>query len=241
MAFDRSGHRFTGAAISQGAKVFDAKGNLAIDDGFKAMAKKFYDWNRDGTMPKEVWGGVGGSTYRDAFEEFANGRVVLYLSGSWQVARMEKQIGRNFDWVVVPNPCGPGGCTGLPGGAAFVALKRTKNPKDVGRFLDFLASDAVYAEYMAKTDNIPASTAVAKKGVDYNIAPAAKSALGVFVGQVGSLSPVAYEIQGYKYNRALFNPTAQRLGQAVAGEMTLDDALKRISADIDEQVKAASK
>ena len=241
MAFDRSGHRFMGAAISQGAKVFDGKGNLVIDDGYKAMAKKFYDWNRDGTMPKEVWGGVGGSTYRDAFEEFANARVVLYLSGSWQVSRMEKQIGKNFDWVVVPNPCGPGGCTGMPGGAAFVALKRTKNPKDVGRFLDFLASDAVYAEYMAKTDNIPASAAVAKKGVEYGVAPAARAALGVFVGQVGTLSPVAYETQGYKYNRALFNPTVQRLGQAVAGEISLDEALKRVASDIDEQVKAAAK
>jgi len=241
MAFDRSGHRFMGAAISQGAKVFDANGNLVIDDGYKAMAKKFYDWNRDGTMPKEVWGGVGGSTYRDAFEEFANARVVLYLSGSWQVARMDKQIGKNFDWVVVPNPCGAGGCTGLPGGAAFVALKRTKNPKDVGRFLDFMASDPVYAEYMAKTENIPASAAVAKKGVEYSIGPAAKAALGTFVGQVGTLSPIAYEIQGYRYNRALFNPTAQRLGQAVAGEISLDDALKRIASDVDEQVKAAAK
>jgi alpha-1,4-digalacturonate transport system substrate-binding protein len=241
MAFDRSGHRFAGTAISQGAKIFDAKGNLVIDDGYKAMAKKLYDWNRDGTMPKEVWGGVGGSTYRDAFEEFANGRVVLYLSGSWQITRMEKQIGKNFDWIVVPNPCGPGACTGLPGGAAFVALKRTKNPKDVGRFLDFLASDAVYAEYMSKTDNIPASAAVAKKGVEYNVSPPAKAGLTVFVGEVGKLSPIAYEIQGYKYNRALFNPTAARLGQAIAGEMSLDDALKRISADIDEQVKAAGK
>jgi alpha-1,4-digalacturonate transport system substrate-binding protein len=230
-----------GAAISQGAKGFDAKGNLVIDDGYKAMARKFYDWNRDGTMPKEVWGGVGGSTYRDAFEEFANARVVFYLSGSWQVARMEKQIGKNFDWVVVPNPCGPGGCTGMPGGAAFVALKRTKNPKDVGRFLDFMAGDAVYAEYMAKTDNIPANASVANKGVEYNVAPTAKAALGAFVAQVGALSPVAYEVQGYRYNRALFNPTAQRLGQAVAGEMSLDDALKRIASDIDEQVKAAAK
>ncbi len=79
-----------------GAKIFDAKGNLVIDDGYKAMAKKFYDWNRDGTMPKEVWGGVGGNTYRDAFEEFANGRVVMYLSGSWQVRRMDKQIGQEL-------------------------------------------------------------------------------------------------------------------------------------------------
>src|SRR5215831_2071598 len=241
MAFDRSGHRFAGAAISQGAKIFDAKGNLVIDDGYKAMAKKFYDWNRDGTMPKEVWGGVGGSTYRDAFEDFANARVALYLSGSWQIKRMDQQIGKNFDWIVVPNPCGPGACTGMPGGAAFVALKRTKNPKDVGRFLDYLASEPVYAEFMAKTDNIPANVAVAKKGVEFNVSPPAKAGLAVFVSQVSLLSPIAYELQGYKYNRALFNPTAQRLGQAIAGEMSLDDALKRISADIDEQVKAAAK
>lgn len=241
MAFDRSGHRFAAVAISQGAKIFDAKGNLTIDDGFKAAAKKFYDWNRDGTMPKEIWGGVGGSSYRDAFEEFANARVVLYLSGSWQINRMDKQIGKNFDWVAVPNPCGPGACTGVPGGAAFVALKRTKNPKDVGRFLDFLASEPVYAEYMAKTENIPAHAGLARKGIDYKVSPQATAALTVFVGDVGKLSPIAYEIQGYKYNRALFNSTTTRLGQAIAGEMSLDDALKRIAADIDEQVKAAAK
>ena len=104
MAWDRSGHRFAGPAISMGAKYFDSAGNLTVDDGYKAMAKKFYDWNRDGTMPKEVWGGVGGATYRDAFEEFANGRVVLYLSGSWQIRRMDTQIGKNFDWVAIPQP-----------------------------------------------------------------------------------------------------------------------------------------
>jgi alpha-1,4-digalacturonate transport system substrate-binding protein len=241
MAFDRSGHRFAGVAISQGARIFDAKGNLTIDDGYKATAKKFYDWNRDGTMPKEIWGGVGGSTYRDAFEEFANARVVLYLSGSWQINRMEKQIGKNFDWIAVPNPCGPGACTGVPGGAAFVALKRTRNPKDVGRFLDFLASEPVYAEYMAKTENIPAHAGVARKGIDYKVSPQANAALTAFVADVAKLSPIAYEIQGYKYNRALFNSTTTRLGQAIAGEMGLDEALKRIAADIDEQVKAAAK
>src|SRR4029078_11248777 len=93
MGVDRSGHRLTGPAISMGAKIFDAKGNLVIDDGFKAMAKKFYDWNKDGYMPEAVWGGVGGNTHTHAFEEFANARVVLYLSGSWQIQRMDKQIG----------------------------------------------------------------------------------------------------------------------------------------------------
>ena len=157
-----------------------------IDDGYKAMAKKFYDWNRDGTMPKEVWGGVGGSAIVTRSKNSPTARVVLYLSGSWQINRMEKQIGKNFDWIAVPDPCGPGGCTGMPGGAAFVALKRTKNPKDVGRFLDFLASEPVYAEYMARPRTFPRTPAVAKKGVDYKVSPAAKAALTVFVGDVRS-------------------------------------------------------
>jgi alpha-1,4-digalacturonate transport system substrate-binding protein len=224
-----------------GAKYFDAKGNLAVDDGYRTAAKKLVDWSRDGTMPKEVWGGAGGSTYRDAFEEFSNGRVVMYLSGSWQTRRMETQIGKNFDWVVVPNPCGAAACSGMPGGAAFVALKRTKAPKDVGRFLDFLASEPVYTEYMSRTENIPAHAGVAKKGVEYKVSPQAKVALNTFVAEVPKLSPVAYQLQGYKYNRAIFNPTAARLGQAIVGEMSLDDALKRIASDADEQVKAAGK
>ena len=241
MAWDRSGHRFAGPAISYGAKLFDAKGELVIDDGYKAISKKFVDWNKDGTMPKEVWGGTGGSSYRDAFDEFKNGRIVMYLSGSWQVKRMESQIGKSFDWIVVPNPCGPAACTGIPGGAAFVALKRTKAPKDVGRFLDYLAQESVYAEMMAKTDNLPANTAVAAKGINYNIGPAAKAALNTFVGEVPKLSPVAYQIQGYKLNRAIFLNTVTRLSQSIVGEMSTDDAIGRLSKDIDEAVKASAK
>ena len=241
MAWDRSGHRFAGPAISYGAKIFDASGNLVIDDGYKAISKKFVDWNKDGTMPKEVWGGTGGSSYRDAFEEFKNGRIVMYLSGSWQIRRMDSQIGKAFDWAVAPNPCGPAACTGIPGGAAFVALKRTKSPKEVGRFLDYLAQEGNYAEMMAKTENLPAHAGVAAKGVTYDVAPATKAALGAFVGEVGKLSPVAYQIQGYKLNRAIFLNTVTRLSQSIVGEMSTDDAMGRLVKDIDEAVKQAAK
>jgi alpha-1,4-digalacturonate transport system substrate-binding protein len=241
MAWDRTGHRFAGPAISYGAKIFDAGGNLVIDDGYKLISKKFVDWNKDGTMPKEVWGGTGGSSYRDAFEEFKNGRIVMYLSGSWQIRRMESQIGKSFDWVVVPNPCGPAACTGIPGGAAFVALKRTKSPKEVGRFLDFMAQEAVYSEMIARTENLPAHAGVAAKGVAYSVGPAAKAAMNTYVGEVGKLSPIAYQIQGYRLNRALFLNTVTRLSQAIVGEMTTDDALARLVKDIDEAVKATAK
>jgi alpha-1,4-digalacturonate transport system substrate-binding protein len=241
MAIDRSGHRFAPLAVAYGAKIFDANGAPVIDDGYQTAAKKFVEWHKAGLMPKEVWGGVGGSQYRDAFEEFANGRVVMYYSGSWQIKRMDANVTKAFHWTVVPAPCGPAACTAMPGGAAFVALKRTKQPALAAKFLDFLAQDANYSELMARTENIPASLAVAKAGVKYKVSPLARTAMDSFVADVPKIAKPNYDLQGYRFNRAVFLPTAQRLGQAVAGEMSADDALKRIASDIDEQVKAASK
>ena len=177
MAMDRSGHRFAPLAVAYGAKIFDANGRPVIDAGYQAAARKFVDWHKAGLMPKEVWGGVGGSQYRDAFEEFANGRVVVYYSGSWQIKRMDTQVTKAFDWAVAPAPCGPAGCTAMPGGAAFVAFKLSKVPAEAAKFIDFLARDENYRELMSRTENIPASLAVAKAGVTYNVSPNAKAAL----------------------------------------------------------------
>ncbi len=163
-------------------------------------------------MPKEVWGGVGGSQYRDAFEEFANGRVVVYYSGSWQIKRMDTQVTKSFDWAVAPAPCGPAGCTAMPGGAAFVAFKHTKVPAEAAKFLDFLSRDDNYKDLMSRTENIPASLAVAKAGVTYNVSPNAKAALNSFVADVPKIAKANYDLQGYRFNRAVFLPTAQRAG-----------------------------
>jgi len=241
MAMDRSGHRFAPLAVAYGAKIFDASGKPVVDAGYEAAVRKFVDWHKAGLMPKEVWGGVGGSQYRDAFEEFANGRVVVYYSGSWQIKRMDTQVTKAFDWAVAPAPCGPAACTAMPGGAAFVAFKNTKVPAEAAKFLDFLARDDNYRELMARTENIPASLAVAKSGVTYDVSPNAKAALNSFVSDVPKIAKPNFDLQGYRFNRAVFLPTAQRVGQAVAGEMTADEAIKRLAADIDEQVTAASK
>jgi len=241
MAMDRSGHRFAPLAVAYGAKIFDASGKPVVDAGYETAVRKFVDWHKAGLMPKEVWGGVGGSQYRDAFEEFANGRVVVYYSGSWQIKRMDTQVTKAFDWAVAPAPCGPAACTAMPGGAAFVAFKNTKVPAEAAKFLDFLARDDNYRELMVRTENIPASLAVAKAGLTYSVSPNAKAALNTFVADVPKIAKPNYDLQGYRFNRAVFLPTAQRVGQAVAGEMTADEAIKRLAADIDEQVTAASK
>ena len=242
LAWDRSGHRFAGPAISYGAKIFDAKGDLVLDDGYKTTVNKFVAWHKDGAMLKEVWAGSGGSSYADSIGEFKNGRVAMVLSGSWQINRLQKDIGNAFDWVAVPNPCGPAACSGIPGGAAWVALKTSKSPKEVGMFLDFIASEANYAEFTGKTENIPAHAGLAKKGVPYPEAtPAARAALTSFSAGVASLSPVAYQFQGYKFNRAIMLPTVARVTQAIVGEMSSDEAMTKIGADMADAVKQAQK
>jgi alpha-1,4-digalacturonate transport system substrate-binding protein len=242
LAWDRSGHRFAGPAISYGAKIFDAKGDLLLDAGYKTAVSKFVAWHKDGAMLKEVWGGSGGSTYADSIGEFKNGRVAMVLSGSWQINRLQKDIGNAFDWAAVPNPCGPAACTGIPGGAAWVALKTSKSPKEVGAFLEFMAQEANYSEFVSKTDNIPAHAGLAKKGVNYATAtPAARAALGVFSSGVASLSPVAFQFHGYKFNRAIMLPTVARVTQAIVGEMSVDEAFTKIGADMTDAVKQAQK
>ncbi|WFU44242.1 extracellular solute-binding protein [Bradyrhizobium sp. CB82] len=243
IAFDRSGHRFFGMAISEGAAVFDGQGQPAvIDDGFKRAAKLIYDWHNSGVMSKELWGSVAGATYRGANEEFKNAQVVMYESGSWQISQFDKTIGTAFDWVAVPTPCGPANCSGMPGGAALVGIKSTKHPQEVARVLDYLASEEVVAEFYARSLFVPGHLGLARKGLDYKDAsPVANAALKVFSAGVSQLAPAANQLQGYPASRVILNAVISRLGQAVSGEVTLDEAYKRISGDIEQQLAERNK
>lgn len=238
MAWDRSGHRIAGPAIAMGATMFNADGEPAlVDDGLKAMSQKLYDWHEDGTMAKELWGSVSGSTYLGANEDFANAQVVMYMSGSWQIPQFAETIGDAFDWWAVPAPCGPAACTGMPGGAALVGMKATKHPAEVGKLMDYLSSEAVLAEFYGKTLFIPGHLGLAAGGVEFATDdPRAKHALETFAGAVPGISPTAFDLQGYVHNRVMFNALVSRLGEAIVGELTLDEAYERMTSDIEKQI-----
>ncbi len=242
MAMDRSGHRFAGAAISMGAQIFDEEGYPAIagDEAFRHAAEMLLQWHEDGTMIPDVWISSGGS-YAAANEQFINAQVVMYVSGSWQIGQFNEKIGDAFDWSAVPNPCGPGGCTGVPGGAALVAIADTEHPEEVARVMEYLSSEEILAEFSARTLFIPGHLGLAETGVDFDTdVPSAKAALDVFAAQVPQLSPIAYQFQGYTYNRAIMNATTDRLGQALVGELTLDETMTRIQEDIDAAIAEAT-
>lgn len=241
LGWDRSGHRLAGPAISMGAKYIGADGLPAvIDDGFKAMTSRIAKWHEEGTMPKEVWGGVAGQTYAALNEEFANGNVVMYESGSWQIGQFAKTIGDAFDWWAIPAPCGPAACSGLPGGAAVVAVKYTEHPEEVARLMEWLASQPVMKEFAERTLFIPGHKALAEQGLDFQTDnESAKRALDVFVAETAKFAPVAKLMPSYKWADAIYAATITRMGQVVAGEITLDDAYARIPEDIKQKMEEA--
>ena len=234
MAIDRSGHRVAGPAISYGAALNGPDGPTLSDEGFAAFVEQFVAWNEDGTMARDVWAGQGGATYQDAAQEFINGELVFYYSGSWQVGRMDEQVGDFFDWQVVGSPCGPAGaCSGMPGGAGIVGFEQTQNPEIVAAVIDFLAQEDIYAEVAARTRNLPAHLGVAAAGVEFQDAsPAASAALSAFASDLADVAPAAFWYQGYPGNRAMFGITVERVSQAIVGELSVEDAVARMADDL---------
>jgi alpha-1,4-digalacturonate transport system substrate-binding protein len=58
----------------------------------------------------------------------------------------------------------------------------------------------------------------------------------VFAGAVPGISPVSFQLQGYPNNRVMFNALISRLGEAIVGELTLDEAYDRMTQDIEQQL-----
>ncbi|MEL7235501.1 MAG: carbohydrate ABC transporter substrate-binding protein, partial [Chloroflexota bacterium] len=62
----------------------------------------------------------------------------------------------------------------------------------------------------------------------------------VFTDQVGVLDPIAFQLQGYPFNRIIFDATRDRLTQVIVGELTMDEAIERIQSDFDDAMAEAS-
>ncbi|MDX8500792.1 ABC transporter substrate-binding protein [Mesorhizobium sp. VK4C] len=241
-AIDRSGHRISGPNISYGANYIGPDGTPAkVDDGTKAFVGKLVDWTAKGLMLKDTWVSAAGSTYRAAADDFVNAQIPFYYSGSWQVANLSTKIGDSFDWVATGSPCGPAGCSGVKGGAALVAIKYTKDPKDVAKVMDYLAREDIVKEFSERTLFLPAHKGVVAKGglkwvsTDKNVGPA----LDKFVKAAGETLPAADALPPWKWANAYYAALVTRVSQVMAGELTLDEAWGKIDQDIADKVAEA--
>ncbi len=234
-AIDNKGHRFASAGFALGIELFDEDGNFALEDdaGYRAFAEWMKAWFDNGLTPAEVW--LGGGQYSSARDYFVNAEVVMLYSGSWQINGFGSEIGDAFDWVLAPNPVGPGGSAGASGGASIVGYAQTEHPEAVARVMEYLLQPEVGQEFASRTLLIPPNPPVVALGVEFDTDNAAISAAlnqagidGTKVTENGvamNLHPLAF---------AYYDASNTRLAQYFAGELTLDEAMTRLQEQLDE-------
>ncbi len=235
MAIDNKGHRFAGPAMSLGATFFDEDGNFDLEDdeGYRAFAMILKDLIDAGKSPAETW--LGTSQYTGAQDYFINVETVMYFSGSWQIGRFAADIGDAFDWVVAPNPYGPGGSTGVAGGAAIVGYAQTEHPQEVAMVMEYLMQPEIYQEFVSRALFIPAHNAVIEMGVEFETdSPAVAAALTGFANEVPKFHPQAVALNPHPLAFAYYDASNTRLAQYFADELTLDEAMSRLQEQLDE-------
>lgn len=241
IAIDRTGHRFAGPAMSMGATLINEEGLFTVDtEGYREMAELLNRWHEEGLTPEEVWLGAGGG-FAQAADFFINGQLAMYMSGSWQVNRFANEIGDNFDWIVVPNPQGDGGSTGVAGGAAVAAFAQTEHPEEVAQVMAYLISEDVASEFAARNNALSANSTVASAGVEYEAEdPVILNALAVYALEVPKLQDQAAGLNVHPFAFAYYRNSADRITQYLIGELSLDEALAGLQQDIDDAVAAAA-
>jgi len=241
IAIDRTGHRFAGPAMSMGATLLNDQGGFTVDTpGFRAFAEIVKGWHDAGITPQEVW--LGAEPVNSCIAAFKSGQLVMCMSGSWQINGIAKDVGDAFDWVVVPNPTGEGGSTGIAGGSAVVAFADTEHPEEVAMLIEFLIQAQNYGSFSAGALSLPAQTEVATNGVDFNTDnPLVLAALSAYTAEVPKLTDQAVGLNPHPYAFAYYRNSANRIAQYLSGELTLDDMLINLQQDIDNAIAEAQK
>jgi alpha-1,4-digalacturonate transport system substrate-binding protein len=241
ISIDRTGHRFAGPAMSMGATLLNDQGGFTVDTpGFRAFAEIVKGWHDAGITPQEVW--LGAEPVNSCIGAFKSGQLVMCMSGSWQINGLANDVGDAFDWVVVPNPTGAGGSTGIAGGSAVVAFADTEHPEEVAMLIEFLIQPENYGAFSAGALSLPAQKEVATIGVDFNTDnPFVLAALSAYTAEVPKLSDQAVALNPHPYAFAYYRNSANRIAQYLSGELTIDEMLVSLQQDIDNAIAEAQK
>jgi alpha-1,4-digalacturonate transport system substrate-binding protein len=108
--------------------------------------------------------------------------------------------------------------------------------------MDYLASEPVLKEFTERTLFLPAHKGVLAGKLDFNTDnEQVKAALEAYVAAASTTSAVAQKLPGWRWSDTYYGALVTRIGEAVAGELSLDQAFTRIDADIAAKVKDASR
>ena len=237
MAIDRSGHRITGPPISPMAPSYiGADGKPApIDDGIKTFVTKL---RRLDQGRHDVQGGLGlGGGFdlprRDRRFHQRPGRALLFRN----LADRRTSRPRSATASTGSRPARPAvrpTARRLPGGAGLVAIKYTKNPKDVAKVMEYLAS-AGHREGVLRAHAVPAGAQGRGQRAASTSRPTTRRPRRRSMSSLrhpARIPTSPRRLPGWFWSDTVYGALVTRVSQAMAGELSLDEAFQRIDADI---------
>lgn len=100
---------------------------------------------------------VSGSEISNRYQEFAEGRVAMMITGPWEIGEFRRRLPADLQdrWMTapLPGPDGPG--ISLAGGSSLVVFRRSQRKDAAWKLIEFLSEPAQQLRFYELTGDLP--------------------------------------------------------------------------------------
>jgi len=227
-AVDYSRARYDNLMYSNGGSITEMEGDnvlvsLNSQENINTL-QRFIDLNQSDVIPRNIWS--GGSS-DNPLNYFQNGDVGIYLSGSFNYAEIARDS--SIEFGVMPSPVGSEQQSSLLGGRGWAVPKNSKNADLAVEFVEWFYHDVEnYQNYLDLDYGLPFMTAY-DYVPEFTFAPADYE---VYLTELEKVPSQFLIDESNQWGLYLDDEYRQALSQAVAGEISAEEALTKVAQNI---------
>ena len=209
--------------LQAGAPLLAERGTRGAfrDPRFRRGFEFYISLFRDGLAPA-----LANTQISNVYQEFAAGRVAMYITGPWNVGEFRKRLPDSLQgvWATAPLPGPDSAGASFAGGSSIVVMKHSQQQAAAWKFVAFLSEPSRQARFFTATGDLPAR----RSAWD---APtlAGDAQLAAFRTQLGRVLPTPAVPEW----ELIATRMAQAGERAARGRQPVDDALAGLDAEVD--------
>ena len=191
------------------------------DSSFRKGFDFYVSLFRDSLAPS-----LANTQISNVYQEFAAGRVGMYITGPWNVGEFKKRLPANLQnaWMTAPLPGPDSAGVSLAGGSSIVIMRKSTMKPLAWRFVTFLSDPSRQARFYEKTGDLPA-----RRSAWTTPALANDPYLAAFRTQLGRVVPTPAVPEA----ELIVQLVAQAGERAARGRQTVDEALASLDKEVD--------
>ncbi|GGP02111.1 extracellular solute-binding protein [Nonomuraea glycinis] len=126
----------TGDVADYRGWVYGKPGSTIETDAARKATETLTNWAKKGYFPE----GASATADPDALANFAKGRSAFLVTGNWGATALEKDLGKDVGFFLMPTPSGEPAKVASGASVAYAISAKSKHPNVAAAFLDYLSS-----------------------------------------------------------------------------------------------------